>query len=103
MRFGGKYGFDGGVFLHRKRLGAEPRLGAWYRFIRLGRDNMGLVDGGDLDKALVAGVSQRTQVKSSSHSCPPYLPSLNLYLSSHPLQQNLTRCQPSAVELWVLL
>lgn len=102
LGFRGNYGLDGGVSLHSERFGGESGFGAWHRLGGLRGDDVGLADGGNLYEA-VTGVGQGTQVKSSSHHRPPHLPSLNLHLSCHPLQLHLSRCQPSAVELWLLL
>lgn len=102
LGFWGNYGLNGGVSVHSERFGGESGFGAGDRLGGLRGDDVGLADGGNLYEA-VTGVRQRTQVKSSSHHRPPHLPSLNLHLSCHLLQQHLTRCQPSAVELWLLL
>lgn len=89
LRLRGKYGLNRGVFIHNKRFGSESWLGPWDGFVRFWSDDMGLGDVGDIVEALVAGVRQGTKVKSSSCDCPPYLPSLNLHLSSHGFQQHL--------------
>lgn len=88
MGLRGNYGLNGSVSLHDERFRSEPWFGAWGRFVGLWSDDMGLGDGRDLDEA-VAGVRQGAQVKSSSHHRPPYLPSLNFHLCSHPLTQHL--------------
>lgn len=90
MGFGASMGLIVGFLSTAKGLGVSRGLGPG-----TGLFGSGVIiwdwftEGIDLEGTLIAGVSQRTQVKSSSNHWPTYLPRLNLYLSSHPLELHL--------------